>query len=464
MAVAPYWKSKGVIFRVAILVLVVLLFLPAGMAAIENEPQNLQAGTITEEPNGTTVIAVQGFKLHGQASGKKPAQVVGVGPQGDVRWVHRGEDIDVTWFYDVDPINGSNLLITGINPGETIIYEWNPQTDEIVWSEQFDLDDTHDVDVINSDELLIATMRNYNESTGRNNDGVLIYNRTKSEFVWEWRFRDHYPADGGGSYTDDWTHVNDVDKIGPGQYLVSNRNFNQVIVINRSTGAIEDRLGADDDRETLFEQHNPQYLRGQSGTPTILVADSENDRAVEYAKTDGTWTRTWLLGSGNSLNWPRDADRLPNGNTLVTDTLNHRVIEVTPSGEIVWEFYAPWGPYEAERIQLGDEPGGPTITEQNASGTYAVRGSAGLEPGTGEGQTVSQWVMSVGTDTPFEPEVRHVAQRYAHITPWIRPVWMDSWAFASTLLGGLLVFGWGIAEVVYHRQWIFSSVKRRAIG
>jgi hypothetical protein len=30
----------------------------------------------------------------------------------------------------------------------------------------------------------------------------------------------------------------------------------------------------------LYEQRNPQYLRGQNGTPTVLVADSENDRVV----------------------------------------------------------------------------------------------------------------------------------------------------------------------------------------
>ena len=35
------------------------------------------------------------------------------------------------------------------------------------------------------------------------------------------------------------------------------------------------------------------------------------------------------------------ADRLPNGNTLITDTINARAIEVTPEGEIVWEFLNP---------------------------------------------------------------------------------------------------------------------------
>ena len=460
MDLEPPEKSRALVLRVVTALVIVLLLVPPGTAAITNEPQGLQAGTVSDPANGTTVISVQGFKLSGQASGKKPARLVGVGPTGDVKWLHTGGNLDPTWFYDVDPINESNLLITGVNPGETIVYEWNPQTNEVIWSERFDLEDTHDVDVINGDQLLVANMRNYNESTGENNDRVFIYNRTSDRITWEWRFRDHYSSDGGGTYADDWTHVNDVDMIAPGEYLVSNRNFDQVIVVNRSTNEIELRLGSDGDLDTLYEQHNPQYLRGQNGTPTVLVADSENDRVVEYAKTNRTWTRTWTLGSSESLNWPRDADRLPNGNTLVTDTLNHRVIEVTPDGEVVWEFYAPWGTYEAERMQLGDEPGGPTIGEQNGSGTYDVSGSAGLTPGAGTGQTFSQWAAGLGTGTPLEEEVSFAAERYAHITPWIRPVWMGSWAFASALLAGIVLLGWGLGEIVYHRQSIKTSVIR----
>jgi hypothetical protein len=33
--------------------------------------------------------------------------------------------------------------------------------------------------------------------------------------------------------------------------------------------------------------------------------------------------------------------RLPNGNTLVTESEGGRVIEVTRDGEIVWEFHTP---------------------------------------------------------------------------------------------------------------------------
>ena len=35
------------------------------------------------------------------------------------------------------------------------------------------------------------------------------------------------------------------------------------------------------------------------------------------------------------------SQRLPNGNTMITDTVGGRVFEVTPDGELVWEFYTP---------------------------------------------------------------------------------------------------------------------------
>ena len=33
------------------------------------------------------------------------------------------------------------------------------------------------------------------------------------------------------------------------------------------------------------------------------------------------------------------AQRLPNGNTLISDSVNGRAFEVTRNGQIVWEFY-----------------------------------------------------------------------------------------------------------------------------
>ncbi|NHN60298.1 PGF-CTERM sorting domain-containing protein [Halorussus sp. JP-T4] len=352
--------------------------------AAQNATPNPCAGTITAPANGTTVISVQGFRF-GEQGGKRPAKLVGVGPRGQVEWVHQnGERYDVVWGYDVDPMDNGNLFITATVKGhQTLVYEFDPETQERVWSKTFDEADTHDADLINNGtEILVANMRNYNESADRNDDRLFVYNRTTDEITWEWRFADHYdPGNLEENYTDDWTHVNDVDKIGEGLYLASPRNFDQAVVVNRSTNEIVMKLGEDGKTDILNEQHNPDYLESENGTPTLLVGDSENDRIVEYANpdgdlTDGTgWNRTWTLTG--DLAWPRDADRLPSGNTLVSDSSNHRVLEVTPEGEVVWEFYAPWLVYDAARLPAG-EHGGPTMTDLNATGTHEVHGDADI--------------------------------------------------------------------------------------
>jgi hypothetical protein len=464
--IPPRYVTRRWAARCLVVVVVVALFSPTVVAAVTPPDRPaLERGTIERPANGTTVIAVQGFKVGNQTREKKPARLVGVGPNGSVEWVYENDDEWIPWYYDVDPLANGRLLITGVRPNETVVTVWDPETGETVWTERFDFHDTHDVDLINGDQLLVANMRNYDETTGNNNDRILVYDRSAGEVVWEWRFRTHgYNASGGGSYTGDWTHVNDVDRVGPGEYLVSNRNFDEVIVVNRSTGNVTMRLGEDGDHDVMHEQHNPQLLRGENGMPTMLVADSENDRVVEYARTNGTWTRTWTLGSIDSLDWPRDADRLPNGNTLVTDSLNHRVVEVTAEGEVVWEFYAPWGTYEAERMQLGDEPGGPTIREQNATGAYNVSGSAGLTPGTGDNQTFSQWVDSTTAGTPLAGPGSRFAARWSHITPWVRPVWLGSWAFAAAAAGVALLLGWGTVEAVIHRRALGRRMRNAVAG
>ncbi|ERG90009.1 MAG: hypothetical protein J07HQW1_00022, partial [Haloquadratum walsbyi J07HQW1] len=80
------------------------------------------------------------------------------------------------------------------------------------------------------------------------------------------------------------------------------------------------------------------------------------NRIVEYQRVNNTWLRTWTWGEG-LLSWPRDADRLPNGNTLITDSNGGRVIEVNKQGNIVWSVEMTT-PYEAERLGTGDESSG----------------------------------------------------------------------------------------------------------
>ena len=469
------WLARSVLA-----VVVACLLVPVGISAYTHEPTALGPGTVTEPADDRTYVSVQGFHFEGRENQKKPARLVAAGERGEPEWVYNGSARGATWFYDVDPLPGGTLLVTSTEPGRTVVYEFDPDTGERRWSETFPIEDTHDVDMLSDEELVVANMRAYDESADRSTDRLFIYNLTTDEITWEWSFRKHFPAGTDGGYDDDWTHVNDVDVIDEHRLLVSPRNFDQVLLVNRTTNEIELRLGEDGAGEVLYEQHNPDYLEGPDGTPTILVADSENDRIVEYAYQGGQWVRTWEL-SGN-LNWPRDTDRLPNGNTLVTDTLNHRVIEVTPQGEVVWEFYAPWAPYDAERLHeyagrtaptpaaagavvddgsprdaVTGGSAGPTIREQGLEGAYEVSGGADRGPGARTG--FADWLAAAGAGTSIAREVRWLAERYRHVAPFVRPVWLSSWALASLIAALVVLLGWGSVELLYQRRRL-----RRAVG
>jgi hypothetical protein len=462
--------SGRTLARAGVALVVVALLVPAGVAALTAAPADFQRGTVTDPADGPTVVGVQGFHFQGRGAEKKPARLVSITGEGRFDWQQRGDQVGGDWFYDVDPLADGNLLVVSTAAEETLVYEFDPESREAVWLERLDTRDTHDVDLLPNGNLVVADMRN--NADGVANDRLFVYNRTTDAVTWEWRFRDHYPNGTDGGFSDDWTHLNDVDVIDEHRLLASPRNFDQVVVVNRTSGEIEMRLGSDDDHDVLFEQHNPDWLVSETGRPTILVADSENDRVVEYERRcergdpmtapmdDCSWALTWELGTEGGLNWPRDADRLPNGNTLVTDSLNHRVIEVTPDGEIVWEYYVTWGPYDAERVDAvdrGDWTGGsargPTTADMDATGGYALSGSADASP-------VPSDVAGGPAALLADAGQGELAATWRHVVPWVKPVWMTDWELVSTATALLVVLGWGAVEVARGRGRLRARIAR----
>jgi hypothetical protein len=433
--------------RLTLAVLVGVCVFAGVVTAIGHDPVSLAPGLVEGPTNGTTLVSVQGFHFQGEGNKQKPARLAAGGPNGDLQWRYKPRG-DTEWFYDIDPLPNGNLLVTSTAPGATVLFEYDRANETRVWERRFDIEDTHDADMIDDDELVVANMREY--ENGTSHDRLFVYNLTTDEVTWEWTFHEHVANDTDGGFSADWTHVNDVDPVGDDAFLVSPRNFDQVLLIDRETKAITDRLGRDGDHDVLNEQHNPDLLQRQAPM-TILVADSENDRVVEYARTNGTWTATWTL---TGLNWPRDADRLPNGNTLVTDTLNHRVVEVTPAGEVVWEFYAPWAPYDSERLGTGDESQGPTMRQLNTTGTVPVNGTAGAGPAGAT--TPADVIGTVGDGTPIENGTAWAARGWSHVTPFLRPVWLSRWAFAAFSLGTVIAAVWGGAELFLARRHVLA--------
>lgn len=238
------------------------------------------------------------------------------------------------------------------------------------------------------------------------------------EVTWQWNASEYYeePEDGAGSR--DWLHINDVDAIDEESYLVSVRNANQLLVVERGEGVVEvinEDDGSDDSSctgnnqladtdgdgdvqcgnpELLDHQHNPQWLGGDpggDGEAAVLVADSDNDRIVELHRVDGEWEIAWELqtAGGIDLRWPRDADRLENGNTLVTDTLNRRILEVDENGTVFWSIQTERVPYEADRAPQNERPEGAWYGSENPS----AGGSASRIPYLSEWSTLLRGII-----------------------------------------------------------------------
>jgi hypothetical protein len=248
------------------------------------------------------------------------------------------------------PCHRTGYRIIDPDPSPEVVEEWSFPVRNRVASE------VHDVEPLPGGGFVLADMEH---------ERILIVE--DGEVTWEWEASTRYDAPEDPT-TVDWLHINDVDRIGDGRFLVSVRNENQLLVLERGEGVVE-VINEDGDADVLYHQHNPQWL----GDGAVLVADSENHRVVELHRTEsGDWEPVWVLegAGGQKFDWPRDADRLPNGNTLITDTRNARLLEVNESGRVVWERQFDYRtlPYEADRLPEGETVGGPTYGDEGTAG------------------------------------------------------------------------------------------------
>mgnify|MGYP000283050139 CR=1 FL=1 len=264
------------------------------------------------------------------------------------------------------PCHRTGYRVVDPEPTPEVVAEWSFPVRNRVASE------VHDVEPLPGGGFVLADMEH---------ERIVIVEG--GEVTWEWEASTRYEAPDDPTRTD-WLHINDVDRIGEGRFLVSVRNANQLRVLERGEGVVEvinaDRDDATDDDglvgdpSVIHQQHNPQWL----GDGAVLVADSENHRVVELHRTEsGTWEPAWVLegAGGQRFDWPRDADRLPDGTTLITDTRNARLVQVNESGRVVWEHQLDYRalPYEADRLPPGEAVGGPTYGDAD---TVAASGGS----------------------------------------------------------------------------------------
>jgi hypothetical protein len=229
-------------------------------------------------------------------------------------------------------------------------------------------------------------------------DDRLIEVSWDGKIVWEWRASDHidelgFAADARdvirravgfnkarGSL--DWLHVNSATYLGPNQWfdggdarfapnhvIISSRQASLLAIIGRD-GKIVWQLGPDFRKSEelrkigqIIGQHHAHFIpKGLPGAGNVLVFD--NGGASGYGfdtpiAPDGTGALARATSRVLEINpvtlemvWSyaaagffstniSGAQRLPNGNTLITAGAPGRMFEVTSEGDIVWEYMYP---------------------------------------------------------------------------------------------------------------------------
>ena len=102
------------------------------------------------------------------------------------------------------------------------------------------------------------------------------------------------------------------------------------------------------DPEIVVDIYEPE--KAYNGT--TLLPDNHDAERPRIIEVNMLGEIVWEFAMPNRNNWPvRGANRLPNGNTLITGSTE--IVEVTAEGEIVWRLKlkgASFGPEEAASL------------------------------------------------------------------------------------------------------------------
>jgi hypothetical protein len=203
----------------------------------------------------------------------------------------------------------------------------------------------------------------YRSVLDRTDDVVFI--TPDGEVEWTWHSLEHLASE----FTEepfreeDLTHVNSVqvlpdnpwfrdgdNRFRPGNLLISARHLDAVYIVDRENGRIVWRYGTDLDWQHEAVMNGPHL----PGAGHILIFNNRNhaaqrdSRVIELDPRDGR-----IVWSYSHDTFFTDiagvAQKLPNGNVLITSSRGGRIFEVTPDGDVVWQWAPPYNPLRPQR-------------------------------------------------------------------------------------------------------------------
>ena len=182
------------------------------------------------------------------------------------------------------------------------------------------------------------------------------------ETAWEWRAAidqeiERYPLN-PLVHRNEFAHANTVCPLPNGDVIVNWRLNGLMAIIDRETRKFKWEL-----MEPAFgQQHDVQMLEGGNllffangtvgmdegplcGSRVIELDPATNEIQWEYMGSPRTTFFSWFISG---------VQRLPSGNTLICEGVCGRLFEVTPAGDIVWNYVSPFiadeFPYEGGKF------------------------------------------------------------------------------------------------------------------
>ncbi|MCD6360981.1 MAG: aryl-sulfate sulfotransferase [Armatimonadetes bacterium] len=279
-----------------------------------------------------------------------------------------GEEVHAWKYADSGPWHYAEMLPNGhlvaIWKGKMILeLDWNSK---LVW--KFETSAHHDFARTEGGNTLVVSGRRFRyPKIDAKRDiyyDIIVEVTPEGEVVWEWKSEEH--ADEIAALVDlmmpmhesfrDWPHINTCEilphsptaerdaRFRKGNILFCGRHIDTIGVIDRESGKVIWAWGPGE----LLGPHMPTMLpnghilvydngqnssRGVRGYTRVLELDPLKNKIVWEYKADPP--ESFYSPSRGSSN------RLPNGNTLIAESDSGRLFEITPDGEVVWEFLTP---------------------------------------------------------------------------------------------------------------------------
>jgi Arylsulfotransferase (ASST) len=142
----------------------------------------------------------------------------------------------------------------------------------------------------------------------------------------------------------EWTHCNSLEFTPDGKWLLSFRLTSTIAIVDPVSGDVEWSWG----RDLLSHQHHATWL--DNGNILLFDNGCHRRRAPSFSQIvelDPTSEEIVWRYHGETIVaffsfMVSGCQRLPNGNTLVTEGASGRLFEVTAAHDVVWEYVSPW--------------------------------------------------------------------------------------------------------------------------